>query len=58
MAAGFQVLMMQEVMSQHSRADWSTDVKALGRLPPTVFSRGALGAEAEKNIKKHRHHGI
>lgn len=26
------MLMMQVVMSQHSRVDWSTDVEELGRL--------------------------
>lgn len=35
--AGCQVLMMQEVISQHSRADWSTDVEVLGRLVCRVF---------------------
>ncbi len=32
------MLMMQVVMSQHSRADWSADVEDLGRLVRGVFS--------------------
>lgn len=32
------MLMMQVVMSQHSRADWSADVEELGRWVREAFS--------------------
>lgn len=42
------MLMVQEVMSQHSRDDCSTDVEFLGRLLPEVFFFPKVGWDLKK----------